>query len=366
MADAVASLRSRIFGSTIGLAAEGEQLRGQGGGPFTGIAHLSQRLAPGRHWRLVVEQQRGVAVDHREQVVEVVGDAARQLSDRLHLLRLPDLLAEPALFGDVPSEGVDGLLCRERNRAPREPTVGAILGAIAVHESVDALTAAQLVSDNPGRLDVVGMNERQPGLCLQFLGRPSQALCPRRVEVMEVAIETGDAHRVGRVVPEIVSLFLCSLAVGDVCRDAADRVGVAVAAKQRKLRREHRDLAPVPGGARLLDLTRPQGLAHDPVVALELVGHFRRHEFPCGAAHPVVVRQAEQLHDLPIHELVASVEILQVDERGRGIEHVPEALFAVAYGLLHEPGLDCRERQVRGAGNGEGMRRAIDVGVGAA
>ena len=56
----------------------------------------------------------------------------------------------------------------------------------------------------------------------------------------------------------------------------------------------------------------------------------------------------------------------QVDERRRGVEHVPEALFAVAYCLPHESCLDRRTRQVRRTGNGECMGRAIDVGVGSA
>jgi hypothetical protein len=42
-----------------------------------------------------------VARDDAEQVVEVVGDAARQPSDRLHLLGLTELLLERAQLGHV-------------------------------------------------------------------------------------------------------------------------------------------------------------------------------------------------------------------------------------------------------------------------
>jgi hypothetical protein len=39
--------------------------------------------------------------DHRQQIVEIVGDAAGQLSQRLHLLRLAQLLLEQLALGDV-------------------------------------------------------------------------------------------------------------------------------------------------------------------------------------------------------------------------------------------------------------------------
>ena len=48
-----------------------------------------------------IEDQIAVAVDHREQVVEVVRDAAGQPADRFHLLRLTELLLQPLQFRDV-------------------------------------------------------------------------------------------------------------------------------------------------------------------------------------------------------------------------------------------------------------------------
>ena len=51
------------------------------------------------------DQELGVAQDGRQQVVEVVGDAARELTDRLHLLRLPELVLEALPVGDVPQVG---------------------------------------------------------------------------------------------------------------------------------------------------------------------------------------------------------------------------------------------------------------------
>ena len=56
----------------------------------------------------VVEHQVAVAENRRQQVVEVVRDAAGELADRLHLLRLAQLLFELAALGDVARVDDDG------------------------------------------------------------------------------------------------------------------------------------------------------------------------------------------------------------------------------------------------------------------
>ena len=59
------------------------------------------------------EQELGVAVDDGEEVVEVVGDPAREPADRLHLLGLEELLlqADPLRqVVDVEAEAADGAL----------------------------------------------------------------------------------------------------------------------------------------------------------------------------------------------------------------------------------------------------------------
>src|SRR3546814_1398096 len=52
--------------------------------------------------RPVAQQQQVGKADHRrQQVVEVVGDAAGELADRLHLLRLDELALEVLLLGRI-------------------------------------------------------------------------------------------------------------------------------------------------------------------------------------------------------------------------------------------------------------------------
>ncbi len=76
------------------LAAEREQLLGQRRGAFTGPPHLLDVGARGMPGFEFLEHQVAVAEDGREQVVEVVRDAAGQAADGLHLPRLLELFLE--------------------------------------------------------------------------------------------------------------------------------------------------------------------------------------------------------------------------------------------------------------------------------
>ena len=83
------------------LAAEREQLAGElGGGSAAGL-HLAHARGGADSHGHPPGDQLAVAEDHGEQVVEVVRDAAGQLPDRFHLLRLPQLRFERPLQGDV-------------------------------------------------------------------------------------------------------------------------------------------------------------------------------------------------------------------------------------------------------------------------
>ena len=66
----------------------GEQLAGQ---PLAALGGAGNRCGtPVRRFvRGIVAQQLGIAAHHRQQVVEVVGDPAGELADRLHPLSLP-------------------------------------------------------------------------------------------------------------------------------------------------------------------------------------------------------------------------------------------------------------------------------------
>jgi hypothetical protein len=83
------------------LAREGQQLAHQIGGAVGVLLDLHD-VGEGRVAGLEAHQQQVAEADHRgQQIVEIVRDAAGQLADRLHLLRLGELDFEVLLLGDV-------------------------------------------------------------------------------------------------------------------------------------------------------------------------------------------------------------------------------------------------------------------------
>jgi hypothetical protein len=82
-------------------AREGEQLAHQARRPVRVLLDLHQVLERRVRRPVAREQQVRVADDGLEDVVEVVRDAAGELADRLHLLRLDELLLEEPLLGRV-------------------------------------------------------------------------------------------------------------------------------------------------------------------------------------------------------------------------------------------------------------------------
>jgi hypothetical protein len=93
----------------------------------------------------VTHQQQVAEADHRgQQVVEVVGDAAGELADRLHLLRLGELHLELLALGDVDEVGDPAGALARRLLAPRYIECGAALALLALEPHVErrALLAA--------------------------------------------------------------------------------------------------------------------------------------------------------------------------------------------------------------------------------
>ena len=76
------------------LAREGEELADQRRGAVGVLADLHQIAVLDVGDLVAHQEQVAVAVDRGQQVVEVVGDAAGELADRLHLLALDELRLE--------------------------------------------------------------------------------------------------------------------------------------------------------------------------------------------------------------------------------------------------------------------------------
>src|ERR1700674_1744624 len=82
-------------------AAEGQQLPGQRRCALRGIGDFLRRTPQPGIGSDPFEKKLGIAGDHHQQVVEIVGDAPGEASNRLHLLRLTELQLEHAGLGNV-------------------------------------------------------------------------------------------------------------------------------------------------------------------------------------------------------------------------------------------------------------------------
>jgi len=80
------------------LAAEREELLGQGARSLAGLGDLAQLVLEPVPLVEVLERAGRVAVDDEQEVVEIVGDPAGQATDRFHLLRLEELIVRLAQF----------------------------------------------------------------------------------------------------------------------------------------------------------------------------------------------------------------------------------------------------------------------------
>ena len=93
-------------------AREGQQVPGEAGAAGDGAAHRLEHARTRRPAAGALEQLQA-AGEHREQVVEVVRDAAGQLAERFHLLRLAQRrfgLAQPLLIAQALGHVVDELI----------------------------------------------------------------------------------------------------------------------------------------------------------------------------------------------------------------------------------------------------------------
>ena len=105
-------------------AAEGEQLGRQSNRTRRRASNLPQRLRDEVRVAFQISlQERREAVDHGQQVVEVVRDPARQLSDRVQLLHLEKLRLDLLPIGDVLREDGEATI---GTRVQPHPVPGAI------------------------------------------------------------------------------------------------------------------------------------------------------------------------------------------------------------------------------------------------
>ena len=163
------------------------------------LDRLVVSLVAGRQ-RLV---QRLAAVDDdREQVVEIVSDAAGELSDRLHLLRLTERLLLPSLLADVAGDGRDELHGALPVRCIRSTCeTSTVLPSTRCSSRSSSITSYPRVSGRTAGWACFAIGEELSRVepIERFVGGDSEQLAPGGVEIQQPG--SGVITRPGRSSP---------------------------------------------------------------------------------------------------------------------------------------------------------------------
>ena len=167
--------------------AEGEQLSSELRAILRRVVSLFGELA-----LLGIAETRGehfqIGDDRRQEVVEIVRDAAGELADRLHLLRLAKLVFDLLAAGEVADEaGEDPLSVRARfadRQFHRENC--AVLGLAFDQPAVaddPRFAGPEIIADVAVMLDPVGFGHQHPDVASDdFFGAVAEQLCRRGAE----------------------------------------------------------------------------------------------------------------------------------------------------------------------------------------
>ena len=145
------------------LAAEGEQLSRQDGGPAGGVSDFADVAGDRAFHPELVEKQIAVAEDRGEKIIEVVRDAAGELTKRFHLLRADELILQLFPRGHI-HERPHEANGRARGIADDQRAFEQIpIGTVAVVEPIFARPAVafrgQRIANAGGRArPILGMN----------------------------------------------------------------------------------------------------------------------------------------------------------------------------------------------------------------
>ena len=320
------------------LAAEGEELAGEAGGAFGGGGDLVDGLAA-----VAIEvgqfAERGdLELDDREQVVEVVGDAAGQAADGVHLLRLAELILKLDAGRDVLLDGDE---------------VGDA-AIVALHRGDDRLFGEELAVLAPALDDTVPLPtgfDRGPH-ALVVLGRMSARFeHPRvlaenvrrdvaggfrkpRVDVFDASLGVGDDDGDRRLLDgagETADLLLGEPAVGDVAGDvegADDGTGLVAHGTADGVNVARAALAG--HGERLLAAFEGTEDEQAALGGVARLGHGFAEELGVVAADDVGDRAAEEARAGGVDVLVASLGVLDVDGIGGAFDDGIETSFGFA------------------------------------
>ena len=169
-------------------AGKRQQLAGQLGGALDGLGDRVDIAAAALFRQFAAAQEVGGGADDGQQIVEIVRDAAGQLADRFHLLRLAQRFLALAALGDV-----DGF----RHRADD----GAVLVAQRAHREIEIALADRQMQPHLG-LDLFAPHDGDEGIAngvAHAVGGGEPGRFPERLadHVAGVGADAGERRLVG-------------------------------------------------------------------------------------------------------------------------------------------------------------------------
>ncbi len=208
---------------------EGEQALNQGLGALGGLERpIDHPLGPSIGDPSALEHVQA-ADDWHQEVVEVVGDAAGQLTHGVHLLALPqrvlhiEQFARPRLVrAQVPPDGDEIHPVRLRDNGPSDRLPLIVRCPDPVLEPRGLLRPTHGFQRGEGHFHVVGMHEVRVGSGQQLPLGEAEHLRPGRVDGAHHARVVGPREHVFGEKPEPVALVRSLLLLGDVAADAVD------------------------------------------------------------------------------------------------------------------------------------------------
>ncbi len=138
----------------------------------------------------------GIAQDDREQIVEVVGDAARELAHRLHLLRLPELLFGRHALGHVAADEEVLLLRLGPCAHPGQGHDVAFLVHIAAIEVAHAAAVPRQSHLRPRPLEIGRIDEVGGAAPDHLLGLVAEDRPRARADPHEFALAVDDQDQI--------------------------------------------------------------------------------------------------------------------------------------------------------------------------
>ena len=126
---------------------------------------------------------------------------------------------------DIARDAVDDVLRRVGCGVPAQPSVRAVLAAIAILEGKRLAAATHLRVLVEGALPIVGMDELDESAGGQFLTRVAKGSLPGFIDTPEVSIEVEKADHVDCILEEAVFLLLLFLELPGVVAGLVDDRG---------------------------------------------------------------------------------------------------------------------------------------------